>query len=87
MKTCEFAAVFMIGISLMAGHGSANPVDLSAPGGELGAANPKGYLEIWREIDGVGLQLGKGSYLPFRYKFSTDPAIGGIRAGVLPAHV
>jgi YD repeat-containing protein len=78
MKTCKFAAFFIMGVSLMAGHSSANPVDLSAPGGELGASNPKGYLEIWREIDGVGLQLGKGSYLPFRYKFSTDPAIGGI---------
>jgi hypothetical protein len=78
METWKFFALFVMSLSLLTEHSSANPVDLSAPGGELGSANPKGYLEIWREIDGVGLQLGKGSYLPFRYKFSSDPSIGGI---------
>jgi len=78
MKKLKFSAHFILGMILVASCASANPVDLSVPGGELGAANPKGYLEIWREIDGVGLQLGKGSYLPLRYKFSSDPTIGGI---------
>jgi YD repeat-containing protein len=78
MKTCRGAALFLLSIGVLAHHGWCAPVDLSAPGGELGAANSKGYLEIWREIDDVGLQLGKGSYLPLRYKFSTDPTTGGI---------
>ena len=38
----------------------------------------KGNLELWREIDGVGLDLGPGSYLPLRYQFSTEANIGGI---------
>jgi YD repeat-containing protein len=78
MNTCRVVWLCLLGVGLWAGRGVGNPVDLSAPGGELGSANPKGYLEIWREIDGVGLQLGQGSYLPLRYKFSSDPAIGGV---------
>jgi len=78
MKRLYFIGLYILSVGFQAGTGFANPVDLSAPGGELGAASPKGYLEIWREIDGVGMQLGKGSYLPFRYKFSSDPAIKGI---------
>jgi hypothetical protein len=69
-----------IGLALLLAIGQAwsRPVDLSAPTGGLGAADVKGYLEIWREIEGVGVQLGD-SYLPFRYKFSSDPSVmGGI---------
>jgi len=78
MKTCRVAALLLIGVGMPLHYGWCAPVDLSAPSGELGAANSKGYLEIWREIDDVGLQLGKGSYLPLRYKFSTDPTVGGL---------
>lgn len=68
----------------------ANPVDLSAPTVELGAAGSKGYVEIWKELPQVGLQLG-GTYLPFRYKFTTDPTVSGVfgpgfYAPILEAH-
>ena len=65
--------VLLFALSLAAGGTAwSDPVDLSAPGNELGAADPKGYLQVWQEVEGVGLQLGKGSYLPLRYKFSTE---------------
>src|ERR1700760_3596316 len=54
------------------------PVDLSAPSTALGASNSKGYLEIWREIDDIGLDMGKDSYLPLRYMFSSEENVGGI---------
>jgi len=57
---------------------SAGPVDLSAPSGGLGAANMYGYLSIWRQVDDVGLQLDKDSYLPLRYEFSSDSKVSGI---------
>jgi hypothetical protein len=56
----------------------ARPVDLSAPTMAIGASDSKGYLEIWREVEDIGLDLGKGSYLPFRYKFSSDDKIEGV---------
>ena len=66
-------STLLFGLCLAAScTGWSAPVDLSAPGNELGSADPKGYLQIWREVDGVGLQLGKGSYLPLRYRFSTE---------------
>ena len=77
MKPCAVTALFMAGISLMAGDAWARPVDLSIPTVEVGAANSFGYLEIWRQINDVGLQLGS-SYLPLRYKFSSEPTIGGM---------
>ena len=70
--TSKLACLFA-GLSLAAsGAALSRPVDLSAPSEELGAANPRGYAEVWREVNGVGLQLGKGSYLPLRYRFSTE---------------
>lgn len=67
----------LLGTSILAEKTWARPVDLSAPTTELGAAGSKGYLEIWKEVEGVGFQLGK-SYLPLRYKFTSDPSVRGI---------
>jgi YD repeat-containing protein len=67
----------LLGTSILAESAWARPVDLSAPTTELGAAGSKGYLEIWKEVEGVGFQLGK-SYLPLRYKFTSDPSVRGI---------
>lgn len=78
MRTCEFIAVLIIGTGLLGGNVWSRPVDLSAPSGDVGAADLKGYLEIWREIEGAGINLGKGSYLPLRYKFSSEDNTGGI---------
>ena len=64
----------LLGTSILAESAWARPVDLSAPTTELGAAGSKGYLEIWKEVEGVGFQLGK-SYLPLRYKFTSDPSV------------
>jgi YD repeat-containing protein len=75
MKTCSLILFFVIGALISKAW--ARPVDLSAPSG-LGATNLRGYLEIWRNIDKVGLQLDKGSYLPLRYKFSSEPNTGGV---------
>ena len=56
----------------------ARPVDLSSPSGQLGSSNARGFLEIWREVSGVGIELGVGSYLPLRYKFTTESARDGV---------
>jgi YD repeat-containing protein len=65
----------VMGIGAMGLKGS--PVDLSSPAAELGAAGSKGHLEIWNEVPEVGLQLGS-TYLPFRYKFSSDRSVQGV---------
>ena len=63
---------FLFALCLAVQPLNGNPVDLSAPTGELGAADPHGFLEIWREVEGAGVELGKGSYLPLRYRFSSE---------------
>ena len=78
MKTWRLTAACLAAVSFIGGNAWSRPVDLSAPSGELGAANSKGYLEIWREVDDAGINFGKGSYLPLRYKFSSDDSTGGI---------
>jgi YD repeat-containing protein len=78
MKTWKLTAACLAAVSFIGGSAWSRPVDLSAPSGEVGAANSKGYLEIWRDIEDAGIDFGKGSYLALRYKFSTDPATGGI---------
>jgi YD repeat-containing protein len=67
----------VLSLPLTGALGWGRSVDLSPPTGEVGAANVHGYLEIWREIDGVGVNLAQGSFLPLRYMFSTDPKIQG----------
>ena len=78
MKTWKLTAACLAVVSFIGDNAWSRPVDLSAPSGELGAANSKGYLEIWREMDDAGINFGKGSYLPLRYKFSSDDSTGGI---------
>jgi len=77
MKTCS-VALLIINLYWIATYAWGRPVDLSAPTGGLGSSDSRGYLEVWREIDGVGLQLDKDSYLPLRYKFSSEPNTEGI---------
>ena len=77
MKPRTFTALFVASINLMAGSAWSRPVDLSAPTGGVGAANSFGYLEIWRQVDDVGLQQGS-SFLPLRYKFSSEPHTRGM---------
>src|ERR1700722_11303316 len=78
MKASFLAVFFITGFGWMTTHAWSRPVDLSAPSSAVGASNSRGYLEIWREIAGLGLQLDKDSYLPFRYKFSSEPNTGGM---------
>jgi YD repeat-containing protein len=79
MKTWKLIAACLAVVSFFSeGSVWSRPVDLSAPSGELGAANSKGYLEIWRQIEDAGIDFGKGSYLPLRYKFSSENNTGGI---------
>jgi len=78
MKTWKLTAAYLVVVSFIGGSAWSRPVDLSAPGGGLGAANSKGYLEIWSEIEDAGIDFGEGSYLPLRYKFSSDNSTGGI---------
>lgn len=60
------------------GNGWARPVDLSAPSAQVGSAGLNGDLQLWTEVDGVGLDMGKGSYLPLRFKFSSAPGTTGM---------
>jgi YD repeat-containing protein len=78
MKTWKLTAACLAAVSCIGSSAWSRPVDLSAPSGEVGAANSKGYLEIWREIENAGIDFGKGSYLPLRYKFSSEDNTGGI---------
>lgn len=79
MKRRHIAFLILImGLSAWINHGEARPVNLSAPKGGLGAAGLYGDLELWQEIEGVGLQLDSESYLPLRYKFTSDDGIRGI---------
>jgi len=78
MKTRKLTAACLVAVSFIGGSAWSRPVDFSAPSGEVGAANSMGYLEIWREIEDAGIDFGQGSYLPLRYKFSSDDSTGGI---------
>jgi YD repeat-containing protein len=73
--------VMIVGIMLDWNLAISAPVDLSTPSPSLGSANMNGALEIWREVKGVGLQLDKGSYLPLRFKFSSDGTPGAAMLG------
>jgi hypothetical protein len=77
MKNLRRCLLAFLLLGMIGGMAKANPVDLSATAVELGSAGSKGHLEIWKEVPEVGLQLG-GSYLPFRYKFTTDPSVRGV---------
>jgi YD repeat-containing protein len=84
MGSAKKLTVLMGGwLVLVLSHAWAAPVDLSEPSGQLGSADMKGGLQIWREVEGVGLQLGKSSYLPLRFKFSSvgTPGAGMLGAG------
>jgi YD repeat-containing protein len=78
MKSLRFGYLLIAGLSLMVGTALSRPVDLSAPSGGVGAAGLYGNLELWQEVEEVGLQLGAGSYLPLRYKFTSEDHVGGI---------
>jgi len=66
------------GLGLLGGVGWGRPVDLSAPTGGIGSAGLYGDLQLWREVEGVGLQLGPGSYLPLRFRFSSSDNSRGL---------
>jgi YD repeat-containing protein len=69
--------LWALGVCLM-GSAWGRPVDLSAPSAQVGSAGLYGDLQLWREVDGVGLDMGKGSYLPLRFKFSSATDTGGM---------
>lgn len=78
MRAFRFIAIIAVGFSLAGSFAGARPVDLSAPSGGLGAADARGFLEVWREVEGAGVEFGKGSYLPLRYQFSSETNKDGI---------
>ena len=78
MKRLQLTLLLLATLSLMTGRGWARPVDLSAPTGGVGATDLYGNLELWQEVEGIGLQLGQGSYLPLRYKFTSDDSVRGM---------
>ncbi len=78
MKTSRFIPSLIVGLSILTIHVWSRPVDLSAPTGGVGATDLYGDLEVWREVEGVGLKLGRESYLPLRYKFTSADSVRGI---------
>jgi YD repeat-containing protein len=78
MKRYRIIASILTWLVLAVAPASALPVDLSAPTGGVGAAGLNGNLELWHEVGDAGLQLGPGSYLPLRYKFTSDSSVKGI---------
>ena len=74
----SYLILLALGGCWLAGKAWGRPVDLSAPSSQVGSSDINGDLQIWREIDGAGLDMGPGSYLPLRYGFSSAATTWGI---------
>ena len=53
-------------------------VDMSAPSGGLGSAGNYGHLQFWNEVKGVSFDVTRDEPLELRFRFTSDPAVGGI---------